>query len=116
MTTYRVLLVITAACSALITAVLINPANSNGYIEPVQNFLPPALMQAPDTSDNEVIENAEPLTLALKICTRFKCEYLDLSDTENYLIVENESPSESSQYQTTVPLQLPQRGVPIIEM
>lgn len=116
MTTYRVLLVITAACSALITAAIINPADSNGYVEPVQLLLPPALMQASNTSDNEVIENAAPLTLAIKVCTHNRCEYLTKSDMENFLIVESESAIGSKQYQTTVPFQLPQRGVPVIEM
>lgn len=116
MTTYRILLVITAVCSALITAVFINPTNSNGFIEPVQILLPSTLIQTPDTSDNEVIEIKEPLTLAIKICTDNKCEDLVISDKENFLIVENNSGIKNQQFHRAVPFQLPQRGVPIIEM
>jgi hypothetical protein len=35
---------------------------------------------------------------------------------QNILTREGESMAESEQYQTTVPFQLPQQGVPIIEM
>ena len=116
MTTYRILLVITAACSALITAFFINPADSNRVFEPAQIIFPPALIQAPETSDNDIIENAEPLTLAIKVCFQNKCEYLAQSEMQNILTRDGESMVEREQYQTTVPFQLPQQGVPIIEM
>ena len=116
MTTYRILLVITAACSALITSFFINPADSNRGFEPAQIIFPPASIQAPETSDNEVIENADPPTLAIKVCFQDKCEYLAQSEMQHILTREGESMAESEQYQTTVPFQLPQQGVPIIEM
>lgn len=114
MTTYRILLVITAATSALITALLINHVNSKSFVDPVRNFMPPLLMQAPVRSNYEIIENADPLTLALKICTQTSCEYIILSEKE-YLFT-SETGTEDKHYQTSVPFHLPQQGVPIIEM
>lgn len=116
MTTYRILLVITAACSALITAFIINPADSNQVFEPAQIIFPPASIQAPETTDNDFIENAEPLTLAIKVCFQNKCEYLARPEMKNILTHEDESLVKAEQYQTSVPFQLPQQGVPIIEM
>ncbi|MDO8827132.1 hypothetical protein [Methylophaga sp.] len=72
--------------------------------------------------DNSIVNEsqnvAEPLTMAIRICTANSCEYIALSQTEaqNLLSTENESTSQSDEYQITVPLQLPQRGVPVIEM
>ncbi|MCL5975289.1 MAG: hypothetical protein M1270_05605 [Gammaproteobacteria bacterium] len=60
----------------------------------------------------------EPLTMAIRICTTNGCEYIALSPAEarNLLTTENNSASQNDKYQLTVPLQLPQHGVPIIEM
>jgi len=114
MITYRILLVITAACSALITAVFINPANSNGLPEPIQ-FLNP---HTPYTLDDERNQVADPLTLAIRICTANSCEDIALNPAElqHFLATQNEDGMQSRQFQRTVPFQLPQQGVPIIEM
>ncbi len=114
MTTYRILLVITAVCSALITAVFINPVNSSGSRQPLQFEIP----HIPYTLDNERNLTADPLTLALRMCTADGCEYIALStdDSQHFLSTENEAETQNSDFQRTVPLHLPQRGVPIIEM
>lgn len=116
MTTYRFLLVITAACSAFITATLFKPIDSNRLVGPAQIIFPPALIEAPETSGNDVIRNDESLTLAVKVCFQNKCKYLSQPEMQTILTREGESMVEREQYQTTVPFQLPQQGVPIIEM
>lgn len=118
MTTYRLLLVLTAACSALFTTFLIYPVNSNGLTEPMQNQTPPVWMHMDHSTVTQRQDITEPLTIAIRICTANGCEYIALNTAEaqNLLTTENESVANSDQYQITVPMQLPQYGVPIIEM
>lgn len=114
MTTYRILLVITAVSSALITALFINPVNSNSFVDPLQNVMSRLLMQAPERSNNQVIENVDPLTLAMRVCTQTHCEDLSLAEME--YLSGTRAGTENKHYQTSVPFHLPQQGVPIIEM
>lgn len=118
MTTYRLLLVITAACSALITALLINPVNDESLNRSIQNQAIPPVMQMDNSTVSQPQPHTEPLTMAIRICTANGCEYIALSSAEaqNLLTTENDSASQNGKYQLTVPLQLPQHGVPIIEM
>ncbi|THK43392.1 hypothetical protein E8Q33_01970 [Methylophaga sp. SB9B] len=118
MTTYRLLLVITAVCSALITALIIYPVNSNSLNVPMQNQAPPVWLQMDNSTVTQRHNIEEPLTMAIRICTANNCEYIALSPAEaqNLLTTENDFASQNDQYQITVPLQLPQYGVPIIEM
>lgn len=118
MITYRLLLVITAACSALITALIINPANSDRLTNPIHNLASPIWMHKDNSIVTESQNAAEPLTMAIRICTSNSCEFITLSAAEakNLLSTENESTSQSDEYQITVPLQLPQRRQPVIEM
>lgn len=75
MTICRALLVITAVCSALITATFIQPANTNKLV--ASTWIP-----TPDRFDNKRIEIVDALTLAAKVCTPHTCEHIVLHPTD----------------------------------
>lgn len=113
MTTYRLLLVFTAAFSALLTAVFIDPASSVN--QPADNQRMFAWGDASSSSPAAPSESTLPSTMTLQICTANGCDYVELPE-ERILRADDESNSHNDQYHLPVPFQLPQQGVPIIEM
>lgn len=113
MTTYRLLLVFTAAFSALLTAVFIVPASSVN--QPADNQRMFAWDDASNTGPAAPSESTLPSTMTLQICTANGCDYVELSE-DRILRADGASPSNNDQYHLPVPFQLPQQGVPIIEM